>query len=191
MVATSSFDPQASSSHQVPQAYSPVGPRKSSSPHASGKDKACLKTFMKLQDILCPCCDEAQKVAKSKLRTKSGFSKVKCKNCKEIRPSAAWRCRCRKLWIKCPMHLHQRVTAVKRRKHIPSTKEKLLAKYGIDRPLPKLRKPMLKGAGENAKKSSQNEAVAGRAHCERVHVIRPGTRYALMFPHLVKNCAPT
>ena len=55
--------------------------------------KACLDAYMELKDIRFPMCDHRQSVGKQKLRTQTGFSKVKCERCSEENPSLKWRCR--------------------------------------------------------------------------------------------------
>ena len=200
--AHSPVGPNAAS-NQVPPAHSPVGPTRSSSPHSRGKDQARLHALMKLRDILCPACQTSQKVGSMKLRTATGFSKIKCKNkiCNESRPSAQWRCRCQKLWIKCPLHLHLKATAISRKKREATVKEKLLARYGVDRPLPMMREKANKNPTGSKRKldtaqldeasSRRQVPIIGQEHCERVHTIRPGTKFASMFPHLVKPDSPT
>ena len=122
---------------------------------------------MKLQNILCLGCNASQKVSDNRLRTKTGFSQIKCKGkgnilcnkfeeggcvygdtclyshgqqCNMARPSNMWRCRCLRLWIKCPIHLHK--TDMMKRKVIkePTRKQKMIASYGIGRPMPKVKR---------------------------------------------------
>ena len=45
-----------------------------------------------------------------------GCSNAKCssRKCGQTSPSSEWRCRCKRLWIKCPIHVHavERITKV-------------------------------------------------------------------------------
>ena len=101
--------------------------------------RANVHGTMLLKDIKCPICDRLQKAGDSKLRTRTGFSKVKCKakTCGEVVQSSWWKCRCGIPWIKCPRHvLSQLGCASKRPKVGPSIGAQRLATYGVDRPLP-------------------------------------------------------
>ena len=47
---------------------------------------------MPLKDILCPACGSTQKTRDMKLRVKTGFSSIKCKNetCRKVTVSSTW-----------------------------------------------------------------------------------------------------
>ena len=64
---------------------------------------------MPLNDILCPACGAAHKTRDMRLKVKTGFSSATCKNkeCGKVTISSAWTCRCRRQWVKCPMHVHE------------------------------------------------------------------------------------
>ena len=51
---------------------------------------------LKLKNAKCPTCGAEQKVEGLKLRTRTGFSQLKCKakDCGEVALSSLWRCRC-------------------------------------------------------------------------------------------------
>ena len=71
----------------------------------------------RLIDIYCPRCSSAHQVANMKLVAKTGgCSTTKCssRTCGQTAPSSEWRCRCKRLWIKCPTHVHavERITKV-------------------------------------------------------------------------------
>ena len=63
---------------------------------------------MPLKNISCLMCGTTPNTRGMKLRVKMGFSSIKCKStaCGKVAISSTWRCRCRRLWIKCPVHVH-------------------------------------------------------------------------------------
>ena len=75
-----------------------------------------------------------------RVRTKTGFSMVKCQSqsCGRVSCSNLWRCRCRLLWTKCPRHVLTPSSRTKRPDKTPSLKKQREAIYGVDRPLPKV-----------------------------------------------------
>ena len=100
-----------------------------------------LRQKAKLIDIHCPECEKAHRVANMKLVARTGgFSNVKCGSrwCGHTAPSSEWRCRCRRLWIKCPIHEHavERITKVSRSDQ-PAKKHR--RELGTNAPMPKKR----------------------------------------------------
>ena len=91
-------------------------------------------------------------------------------------------CRCRKQWIKCPLHVHEAVSKGKRVKiKTPQTeKEKMRASKGIDA-------PMLKRRG------SKVEAQHPRIRCMNMFVkqlkavVKKGSVFDLRFPHILRR----
>ena len=108
-----------------------------------------LRQTTKLLEIHCPKCNASHEVAKLKLVSKTGgFSNLKCKasRCGQTASSTEWRCRCRRRWIKCPIHLHAFRQARK-----PSCRFACAAGktqsivLGTNAPMPKQRRSAVKG----------------------------------------------
>ena len=59
-----------------------------------------------LKQILCPKCSFAKSTEHFKMKSKLGFSMMKCLRCKHTTSSSLWRCVCRSLWYKCDEHVH-------------------------------------------------------------------------------------
>ena len=59
--------------------------------------RASVLAYLELKDVVCSKCWTSSKVGNLKLRTKAGFSKMKCESelCGETMPSSQWRCRCK------------------------------------------------------------------------------------------------
>ena len=93
---------------------------------AEGSEKANVHGLMQLKDLKCPTCHAEQKVAGMKLRTRTGFSELKCKvdHCGEVALSNIWRCRCNLLWTRCPRHYHEVAAPVRRTRHDHVVKRK-------------------------------------------------------------------
>ena len=101
-------------------------------------------------------------MGKLKLRTKTGWSQIKCKSkplclqflegtcgdgenchfahggekCVAVRPSSQWSCRCRTPWIKCPRHIHEPAALFRGVKKVLSERKRLIPIYGTTKPLP-------------------------------------------------------
>ena len=82
---------------------------KAGSQQLSRIDMAMEPETMPLKHLLCPECNTQQDTTTMRLKVTTGFSSIKCKNkeCGKATLSSQWRCRCRRLWIKCPMHVHE------------------------------------------------------------------------------------
>ena len=105
-----------------------------------------LKIKATLIDIHCPLCGTAHKVANMKLVAKTGgCSSVKCSSqvSGHTAPSSEWRCRCKRLWIKCPTHVHavERITTVSRS---DQPAEMHRQELGTNAPMPKRRSSAVK-----------------------------------------------
>ena len=72
------------------------------------------------------------------MRTKTGFSKLKCKmkTCGEVSQSSTWRCRCGLLWTNCPRHVHELKAPVRHVRKDKANKHRREATYGVVRPHP-------------------------------------------------------
>ena len=108
-----------------------------------------LRQKTKLLEIHCPNCNASHEVAKMKLVSKTGgFSNLKCKasRCGQTASSTEWRCRCRRMWIKCPIHLHVFRQARKPScRFASSTAKKQSIVLGTNAPMPKQRQSTVKG----------------------------------------------
>ena len=95
----------------------------------------------KLKEIYCCRCNKERKVEYAKLFTKTAFSTIKCggSKCGRTAVSDRWNCRCMIQWIKCPRHIHIASQPKKRQSKEVSEKKRQLAKYGTDKPRPRLR----------------------------------------------------
>ena len=98
-----------------------------------------------LNDVLCPACNNPQKTFGMRLKVKDGYSSIKCKSvaCQKITISSAWKCRCRKKWVKCPMHVHDALNKSKpvRIKRKQTEGERQILLKGVDE-----RKPVKRGS---------------------------------------------
>ena len=91
----------------------------------------------------------------------------------EVSSAKKWSCECGLLWFKCEKHVHaQRETVHRHAKRKPAP-----GIYGVDKPLPKLRRI---------------ETVVELV-CEpgRRLLLKPGSKLAARFPHLVQAASPT
>ena len=100
-----------------------------------------LRQKATLIDIHCPQCGTAHRVATMKpVANTGGCSNAKCGSqvCGHTAPSSEWRCRCKRLWIKCPIHVHavERITKVSRS---DQPAEKHRQELGTNVPMPKKR----------------------------------------------------
>lgn len=114
-----------------------VGNRERWSEEEQGKVE---EEIMPLKDILCPACGSTQKTRDIKLRVEN------------------WRCRCRRQWVKCPVHVHEslRVKGKAGIKKQQNEKERLTAKRGVDEPMPQRR-----GSKAEASRSFDGSNQAG------------------------------
>ena len=114
------------------------------------------------------------------MRVKMGFSSIKCKStaCGKVAISSTWRCRCRRLCVKCPAHVHQNLQ-IKRRKGIKKQMaEQKKARLGVDGLMPKR-----KGSKAEAKHSFEIMRQTGN---ERA-LYKKGSLLDLRFPHILKR----
>ena len=81
-----------------------------------------------------------------KLKSKLGFSQLRCQACEEVSTAVLWHCRCRIQWHKCGEHIHKHLLQdISSDKSSPTmcdlpdkgTKRKL-SDHGVDRPMPRL-----------------------------------------------------
>ena len=111
--------------------------------------------------------------------------------------SAKWRCRCNKPCINCPVHLDERATLARRTRKEQTQNDKVLAIYGVDRPLSSTKER--RHTGDELKHSPDlPETVSGmsdlhnelnESHRIKFNLSRSGL--AAKPPHLVKAVAPT
>ena len=129
----------------------------------AGDVKANVTGQLKLKDVKCPTCGAEQKIEGLKLRTASGFSKLKCKakDCGEVALSSLWRCRCNLLWTRCPRHVHEVQTSVKRSRKDNTIRKIREATYGVVRPQPVHRGPQ--GNRDEGTDPSTDEQQPGHA----------------------------
>ena len=120
-----------------------------------------------LTHLKCPVCGQTMGIGKKWLVTKTGFSNLRCANCRKTISAKWWMCSCSIMWYKCKKHFLQRQIVRKKISKIPS---KPNSARGVDKPLPKVRKSIV-----NAKE------LPGI----RLRFLRPGTRLAALFPDAV------
>lgn len=125
-----------------------------------------------------------------KLMTKyGGFSNLICKKaeCRKVTTCSTWRCRCRRLWIKCPVHVHEAFKRVKRQiiKRQLTEREKLRRLKGVDVPVPRRR-----GDPRTAEQLRNAACESAAGGMNRVF-LKPGSILARRFEHLVQASAPT
>ena len=131
---------------------------------------------------VCPACGSTQNTRDMKLRMKTGFSSIKCKHaaCGKVTVSSTWRCRCRRQWIKCPVHVHESLRVERKAgiKKLQTEKERLRAKRGVDEPMPQRR-------GSNAEDSHSFEG-SKQAGSERA-LFKKEAVLDLRFPHILRR----
>ena len=129
----------------------------------------------RLNRIHCPDCQHEHQVKELKLRNKQGyFSKLKCKDCKEINSTRLWLCDCRQIWPKCLVHQH----FVEKKAACSKAARKGVDNHGVDAPLPKRRKinPEVYAVEQNL-----------LMHPAKRIRLNPGSKLAARFPHLTKS----
>ena len=152
----------------------------------AGGVAAELREKTKLLDIYCPRCSMAHTVANTKLVGKTGgCSNAKCRDrrCGQTAPSSEWRCRCRKLWIKCPIHEH----AVERVTNCPSAigdppVEMHRRERGANAPMPRRRSSAIKECIRTCSQSVSEE----NAELRRIKFPILGSRLAERSSYLVQ-----
>ena len=160
-----------------------------------------LEKELPLKNIACPRCGHQQDPRGLKLITKAGFSNLQCQKCDQKTSSSLWRCRCMKQWPKCGIHVHEQKTTmnsanINRVRQQKGQRPKVDIR-GRDVPMPRTRVLKAKGSVSNMHESYDNR---NRSHLYlnneiRIAVskfsLRPGTRLAAKFPHLVQAASPT
>ena len=148
-----------------------------------------------MKQIICPECSTQHNTFDMRLKVKTGFSCLKCKNkdCSKVTLSSMWRCRCNRLWTKCPVHVHEilvgRIRKIKGTKRC-TKKGSTRAKRGTDAPMP-VKRRALKDKGSNPHASSQQVSEPNSIVKSRVVRLKPGSILANRFPHLVQADAST
>ena len=147
-------------------------------------------TFQALVNVLVLVCSDIFAALNQTLQTRMSLGQVRPKGfgwCSLLLlvllwlllMLSKWHCTCGVPWHKCMMHVHEgsdiglsgkRTTRGKR-----SLRE-VVDLRGVDRPLPKVRRT-----------KSVHEAFAGAALAFRPIGLRPGSKLAARFPHLVQG----
>ena len=153
-----------------------------------------------LRDIFCPECQTHHRTEEMGLKAKTSFSNLTCKKkeCRKVTSSATWRCRCRRLWIKYSLHVHsnlRKVAKTQKGKKQQSRRARLRATMGVDAPMPKKRRSSTvfecnstNGADRMGGKHNSLMQPTGTLSGIR---LRPDTRLAEKFPHLVQVAGST
>ena len=143
-------------------------------------------TDMPIISLCCPTCSFQRKACGFSLYRNACFSNVICNRCKVVHSSRKWLCECGVAWTKCDKHIP--ITR-KRKAQFTDRRVALRRKFGTDKPFPVSRKRDVISVSQ---RTASNEAVSSNAHaepCKRM-CLRPGTKLAQRFPHLVKRAGP-
>ena len=155
-----------------------------------------FKQAMTIKSLACPKCEVRQDVTKMKLKTKAGFSSLKCKakSCEQVTLSSMWKCCCRIQWVKCPLHVHASLVG-KVAKQGASLRMKARSSRkarGGEVQMPVKRYSKAKGNFTNRIEMHEYTYSPTQLQSARSRIrLQPGTRLAAKFPHLVKAAAPT
>jgi hypothetical protein len=137
-----------------------------------------------LNDVLCPACNNPQKTLGMKLKVKDGYSSIKCKSvaCQKITISSAWKCRCRKKWVKCPMHVHDALNKSKpvriKRKQTEGERQRLLKGVDVQKPVKR------RSCTAESRHAIVSEVLNGPS--ERA-LFKSTSIFAKRFPHLLQD----
>ena len=144
---------------------------------------------IELRDIYCTECETHHRADEMKVKVKTGYSNLTCKNkdCRKVTSSATWRCRCRRLWMKCPLRVHANLRergGVQKKKKQQSVRARPRATRGVDAPMPKIRRTST-AYGCNPTDQMQPPVIQSAIR------LRPGARLAEKFPHHVQATGST
>ena len=150
-----------------------------------------LKRELPLKSIACPRCNVQQDPARMKLITQAGFSNIQCRACGDVTSSSQWRCRCRCLWMKCHIHIHRQQKPIKQdgMKKSHMKRKSKFDQRGVDEPIPIRRDLKVKATHSNPIYVNLNSHSIQSAMSRPR--LKPGSRLAARFPHLVQAASPT